>query len=256
MENPKGKTIALSLVIPCYNEGELIGESLRKIIDFLDTQDIAFEILVGDDGSTGNTIDTVKSMIQKDNRVRLLSQPMNKGKGAVLSSTFLHARNGILAFIDADLEIDVRYLTPLLEMVANGSDIAIGSKQLHGVHARGWKRKLATLGYNIFVRLLLNSRLSDHQAGIKVFKRDVLLDVLSDMSNNGWTWDTEVLVRAQKKGYIINEYPVCVNHRSGSNISIIKHSVQMAKDILIMYLGGLRITCDKSGKVICRTYKE
>jgi len=248
----------LSLVIPCYNEAEVIERSLRKITGFLDAQGITFEILVGNDGSTDNTTEIVKPITEEDNRVKLLSQPVNKGKGAILSTTFPHAKNGILAFIDADLDIDVHYLIPLLTMVENGADIAIGSKNLIGAYTqRSWKRKIATIVYNLFVRLLLNSRLSDHQAGIKAFKRDVLLDTLPEISNDGWTWDTEVLVRAQKKGYAVSEYPIRVNQKSESSVSVIKHSIQMAKDILIMYSRGLRITGNgKRGKIVRHIYDE
>jgi len=232
----------LSLIVPCFNEAKLIGKNIEEITRFLHSKGIEFEIIIANDGSSDETVSVVAEMAAENQRIRIIDSFKHEGKGAALSRAFLHSRYEILAFIDADLEIAIHYLWPLFKMVRNGKDIAIASKGLGSVNEnRSIKRRLATKGYNLLVRWLLNSKLSDHQAGLKVFRREVLLDILNQMYNPGWTWDTEVLIRAQKKGYSIAEYPVQTNFKRTSSISLFRHALQMAIGVVNLHRRGIRI---------------
>jgi glycosyltransferase involved in cell wall biosynthesis len=233
--------IDLSLIVPCYNEEGIVADTLCKAAAFLATTGRDYEIVVGDDGSTDGTARVVEEAAARDPRIRLARAAEHRGKGAILTMALLEGRGRVLAFIDADLEIDIASLGPLLEAIDGGADVAIGSKVLHpDWRARPLRRRLATRGYNVLVRALLGSRLDDHQAGIKAFRREPLREALRGIDNARWTWDTEVLVAAQSAGMRIREVPVTTTYQRPSKVSLLRQPLEMAVEVLRLFLSAPR----------------
>lgn len=246
--------IALSLVIPCFNEAEIIGDTLEKASAFLGKTGRPYEIIVGDDGSVDDTSRIVREARERDSRIRLVRSEKNRGKGAILTLALLEGRGDVLAFIDADLEIDVSSLAPLLDAIDAGADIAIGSKVRHpDWQARPLRRRLATRGYNILVSILLGSRLGDHQAGIKAFRRGPLRDLLQGIDNPRWTWDTELLVAAQSAGLSVREVPVTTTYQRPSKVSLLRQPIEMAGEVLRLYASGTRVRRSARGPRVAPT---
>jgi glycosyltransferase involved in cell wall biosynthesis len=233
--------IDVSLIIPCYNESEIIGDTLRAASDYLSGLGRSYEIVVGDDGSTDGTDRLVLAAGHADSRVRLVRSAHNRGKGAILTTALLEGRGRVLAFIDADLEIDVRTLGALLSAIDGGADIAIGSKVIHEAwRSRPLRRRIATRGYNLLVRILLGSPLRDHQAGIKAFRREPARELLESIDNPRWTWDTELLVAAQARRLLIAEVPVTTTYQRPSKVSLLRQPLEMASEVLRLYFAGVR----------------
>ncbi len=231
----------LSLIIPCFNEAAIIGGTIDAVTEFLAGAGRTYEIVVGDDGSTDGTHRIVLDAAARDSRVRLSRSDTHRGKGAILTQALLDAHGEVLAFIDADLEIDVRMLAPLLDAIAAGADVAIGSKVIHEAwKARPLRRRIATRGYNLLVQFLLGSRLADHQAGIKAFRRQPARELLRSIDNPRWTWDTEFLVGAQAARLRIVEVPVTTTYQRPSKVSLLRQPAEMASEILRLYLAGVR----------------
>jgi len=230
----------LSLIIPCFNEAAILRGTLDAVSSFLSGAGRSYEIVVGDDGSTDDTPRIALDAASRDPRIRLIRSDAHRGKGAVLTRALLDGRGEVLAFIDADLEIDVRMLAPLLDAIAAGADIAIGSKVIHDAwKARPLRRRVATRGYNLLVRWLLGSRLADHQAGIKAFRREPLREILRSFDNARWTWDTELLVAAQAARLRIVEVPVTTVFQRPSKVSLLRQPAEMANEVLRLYLAGV-----------------
>lgn len=231
----------MSLAIPCYNEEGIIASTLKKVISALDGR-FSFEILAGDDGSTDRTSEQVSALSKDDPRIRLVRSMAHLGKGGILMQCFRAAKGDILAFIDADLEIDVHFLFDLVQKVSEGYDIAIGSKVLHeDFQRRPLNRRIMTLAYNALVRRLLGSALHDHQAGLKAFRRESMLSMLPALQDVSWAWDTEVLVRAQMSGFSIAEVPIQTTYQRPSKISFVKTSSDMLTAVLSLYARGIRV---------------
>lgn len=232
----------LSLIIPCFNEERILERNLRRVISALDRSGMRFEVIVSNDGSSDRSGTIVREMAGEDLRIRVVDNQIHRGKGAALTDGFFASRYEVLAFIDADLEIDIGHLFPLMERVRNGEDIAIGSKTLDGsAQRRPLKRRAATWGFNFLVRCILGSQLSDHQTGIKVFRRQVLLPILAQVRSQGWTWDTEVLIHGQRLGLTIAEVPVETKCQRASNVSIVRHSLLVFREIFHLYRRGMRL---------------
>jgi putative flippase GtrA len=112
--------------------------------------------------------------------------------------------------MDVDLSTDLRGLLPLVAPLMSGhSDLAIGTRLAHSSRvARGPKRELISRGYNRILHILLRAKFSDAQCGFKAARRDVIDNLMGDVVDQGWFFDTELLVLAQRRGLRIHEVPV------------------------------------------------
>lgn len=224
----------LSLVVPAYNEGALIADSVRRIDDFLNGMGVEYEIVVGDDGSTDDTAGKVRDL--ELDTVRLVSRA-HRGKGAILTAALLATRGELAGFIDADLEIDVRYVPEFVAALEDGFDVAIASKTVDPALNRDRKmsRRVTTVVYNLLVRALFRSPLSDHQAGLKLFRGSLLRSLLPGVVNEGWLWDTEVLMSCLRAGRSVKEIPVRVVRRREGHVSVVSTSWMMLRDMGRLY---------------------
>lgn len=233
----------LSLIIPCYNEAPVIAGTLSRVTAFLAGLGREYEIVVGDDGSDDGTAPAVREAGRLDPRIRLVRSETHRGKGAILTDALLAGRGDFLAFIDADLEIGIASLAPILAALDAGADVAIGSKVIHpDWNARPLRRRIATRGYNLLVRSLLGSGLADHQAGIKAFRAGAVRGILAAMRNPRWTWDTEFLIAAQSAGLVIREVPVTTVYQRPSKVSLIRQPMQMAAEVIRLFGRGVRVS--------------
>jgi glycosyltransferase AglD len=131
----------------------------------------------------------------------------------------------------------MKYLEKLIKAVSTGDyDFATGSRMMPDSDAkRPFKREFASRGYNFLVRLFLNSKLCDHQCGFKAFRREALFELLDEIENEHWFWDTEVLVRAQHKGYKVIEFPVYWRHGESSKVNLAKDVKGMGSEIFRLW---------------------
>jgi len=111
------------------------------------------------------------------------------------------------------LATNLRHLKRLLEEVKEGADISIGSRYMGISAKRTFLRRAMSVVYNTFIRIYFGSKIRDHQCGFKAYKRDVIHRLIDKAGYDkklirGWFWDAEILIRAQKEGYKIAEFPV------------------------------------------------
>jgi glycosyltransferase involved in cell wall biosynthesis len=202
----------VSVVIPVFNDREAIVTAISRSVAMLEDLGEDFEIIIAEDGSTDGSPAVVRAYSIRDPRVQLLHSDNRLGRGRALSRAFREARGPVVCYYDVDLATDLSYLGRLISAIRDGYDISTGSRLLPESRiARSQAREVASRGYNFLVRLILNSRLHDHQCGFKAFNRERLLALLPAVRDTHWFWDTEVLVRAGRAGYRILEFPVAWN---------------------------------------------
>ena len=122
--------VEYSIVIPAYNEAHRLGATLERVLGYIEEQGLDAEILVVNDGSTDNTAGIVRSFAEKSPSLRLIENPGNRGKGYSVRNGMLNARGRILLFSDADLSSPIEEAAKLFSALAEGADIAIGSRWL------------------------------------------------------------------------------------------------------------------------------
>jgi glycosyltransferase involved in cell wall biosynthesis len=216
--------VEVSAVIPVYNDGEALKRAIPLSISAIEQVSPDFELIIAEDGSTDGSADLVRSWGDKDSRVRLLHSDERLGRGKALNRAFLSAEGRIVCYYDVDLATDMKYLTTLIGAIRRGYDISTGSRLLPESRIkRSGGREIASRGYNFLVRIMLGSRLHDHQCGFKAFSRERVLSVLPSVRDTHWFWDTEVLVRATRQGYRICEFPVI--WQQGKKTTVRRHDV-------------------------------
>ena len=199
----------ISVIIPAYNDRPSLEIALKRSLEVLSGLYDRFEVLVAEDGSTDGSTEFVRQYAQQDERVRLLHCDERQGRGRALNRAIREAKGGIVCYYDVDLATDMKHLPSLIAAIREGADLATGSRLLPASDiVRTGGREVASRGYNFLVRLVLRSRIHDHQCGFKAFNRERILSILPAVRSDHWFWDTEILVRAQRAGYRVAELPV------------------------------------------------
>jgi glycosyltransferase involved in cell wall biosynthesis len=231
--------IAKSVVLPAYNEEaaleDTVEDTLEALDSFLDSH--SYELIVVEDGCDDRTPGIADRLARSDSRVRHVHSSERLGRGAALTAAFERSEGDILGYLDADLATDMRHLEELIESTDSGGyDIATGSRWLPDSEAdRSIDRKSASWVYNRLVRLMLPSDLRDHQCGFKAFRRDALFEILPSVENDHWFWDTEVLVRAQLRGFEVKEFPVEWMPEGGTKVDLAGDARRMGEEIFRLW---------------------
>jgi len=228
--------VEVSVVLPAYNEAETIEHTVRTTLDrlaeFLPPG--AFEVVVAEDGCEDRTPEIADRMAREDARVRHVHSDERLGRGGALERAFRAARGETLVYFDTDLATDMRHLEELVESVrTEGYDVATGSRWMPGREAdRPPKRGVPSRWYNRLVRVALGSDLRDHQCGFKAFDREALFALLPEVGDDHWFWDTEVLVRAQARGYEVREFPVDWTPKGDSKVDLVRDVLGMGSQVV------------------------
>jgi len=228
--------VEVSVVLPAYDEEDTleatVGETLAALAGFLPPD--SFEVIVAEDGCTDRTPEIADRLASEDDRVRHLHSGERLGRGKALKRAFELADGDVVAYLDTDMATDMRHLEELIEAVRSSeADVATGSRWVPGHEAdRPMNRSIPSRGFNLLARLVLRSTLRDHQCGFKAFDRGALLAILADVEDEHWFWDTEVLVRAQRAGYDVYEFPVEWTPKGDTTVDLVRDVFGMGSQIV------------------------
>jgi glycosyltransferase involved in cell wall biosynthesis len=199
----------VSIVIPVYNEEPRLREVVMQVRKAVEKITKDYEIIIAEDGSTDGT-DRLARKISKEIPRLVHSHSFKRlGKGGALMKAFRMSRGRTIVSMDSDLATDLGHLKELISSVENGAQFSTGSRLLSkSDKRRSAKREVASRTYNMLVRFLFGIPIHDMQCGFKAFERKALFEILDDIEDKRWFWDTECLVRAYNKGYKVVEFPI------------------------------------------------
>jgi len=195
----------LSLVFPVFNEQANLGPLVASALSLGPKLRREFEIVLVDDGSQDRSAEVLAELCRKEPRVRVVTHASNRGYGAALRSGLREARGELVFFSDSDLQFDLTELEGLLAH-AERFDIVAGYRS---PRRDPWHRRVLAWGWGVCVRLLFDLRVRDIDCAFKVFQRRVLESI--PIASIGAFVNTEILVRAQNRGFRIHQVPV--SHR-------------------------------------------
>jgi len=227
----------LSIVIPAYNESARIEGTLQGVMDCVERQGWDAEVLVVDDGSTDTTPDVVQRWMTRYPRLQLIKNAGNRGKGFSVRNGLLQATGEIVMFTDADLSAPMEEAERLMAAIADGADVAIGSRWLEKarqtIHQPLYRRFFGRC-FNWVTRMVMGLPFRDTQCGFKAFKRSAAQVIFRLQRIERWGFDPEILFIAQKLGYDIREVPVTWGHDERSRMSYLKDGMKMLEEMAVI----------------------
>lgn len=224
----------VSVVVPVLNEAPGLHENMLRLHRFLASQDQwQWEIVIADNGSTDHTLDIARRLASENSGIRAVhfGEP---GRGRALREAWSSTEADILSYMDADLSTDLEAFPRLIAAVADGAyDLATGSRLLRPeLTTRCLRREVTSRCYNLLLRLVLRTRLSDAQCGFKALTRSAARRLLPMVEDAGWFFDTELLVLAERLGYRISELPVKWVERRESRVKVLPTALHNLKGLL------------------------
>jgi glycosyltransferase involved in cell wall biosynthesis len=225
---PQQQTVpAVSIIMPVYNGGAEVADNLRFAISKFESLLPSFQVVVVDDGSTDGTYSLLSKL--KDDRVTVIGYPANMGKGHALLYGFQYATSDKVVFADGDMQASPCDLKKYLSSLDH-ADILVSSKRVFGARVNASAtRNFLSLGFNLFVKMLLPVTVSDTQAGFKAFRRSALAKILPLVSVKKYAFDVEILVGARLLNMKIAELPAVVTLQDGFGK---RHMFRMFVDLL------------------------
>lgn len=219
----------LSIVLPAYNEEELIVKTLKDITSGLSKFEIGAEILVCENGSTDKTYNLVSKMATKNNLIRLFHQEKpSYGKALKLGIEKAKAEKVIIFNVDF---YDLKFAKKAVKLL-DQFDVVIGSKNLPQSHdLRPITRKLITKIFNLFLKIAFKFSGTDTH-GLKAFRKSKVGQILNKCQTTGEIFDTELVLRAQRKGLKFTEVPVKAEEVRQSRYSLISRIPKTFLDII------------------------
>jgi glycosyltransferase involved in cell wall biosynthesis len=228
--------VDVSLVLPAHNERENLENTVRKTMQALKEITDSYEIIIAEDGSTDGTDRIAARLSSECAFIRHIHSDKRLGRGLALKNAFTESNGKILVYMDVDLATSIGHLRTLIQSVGKDYDFATGSRMLPESRVtRSFSRQITSKCYNLMVRTLLGSKISDHQCGFKASKRAALLEILDEINATHWFWDTEMLVRASRRGYKVKEIPVEWAHKARTKVKLIRDTVAMGSQVLNLW---------------------
>ncbi len=227
--------VDVSVVLPAYNEEQTIEHTVTTTLDTLSEflPEGRFEVVVAEDGCDDRTPEIADRLAEEHPEVFHFHSDERLGRGGALERAFAASNGDTLVYFDTDLATDMQHLEELVERVRSGEyDIATGSRWMPGRQAdRPAKRGVPSRVYNSLVRLVLGSDLKDHQCGFKAFSREAFDTLRADVEDAHWFWDTEMLVRAQRHGFRVAEFPVDWEPKGDTKVDLVRDVFGMGSQI-------------------------
>lgn len=227
----------ISIVIPAFNEAGRILPSLETLIAFCRDRFTAFEIVCVDDGSSDGTWEIISGFSGAP-FVQALRLSKNRGKGFAIRQGIEQARGSFLFFTDADLPYRLEALdSAMAAFHEQRCDLVVGARELSDPMRRlnvGPARGVASRVFSVLVKRLFDLEIRDTQCGFKGFRCGAAQKIFSRLSINGYAFDVEIFILAQRLGLKVCRIPVLLTEGIGS-------SIRLTRDPLLMLLDLMRL---------------
>jgi len=197
------------IAIPAYNEAKIIAANVGKVSDFC-RQSLAddWQVVIANNQSTDSTKAIAEKLAAGHQNIRCLNVAQ-KGKGAAIRAAWQAFDADIYCFMDADLATDLSALPDLIAGIKAGNDLVIGDRfNPRSRVRRGWFRRLTSNVYRRVLKILLAMKINDAPCGFKAINQRVKDQVLPQVENSGWFFDSELVVLAEHQGFKVQQVPV------------------------------------------------
>lgn len=230
-------TQGVSIVIPAFEEENRVGNSVRKILEYVKTRGFESELIIVDDGSNDRTTETAEAVCAENSSMscHVIRYEQNRGKGYAVKTGLLAAKYDVALFSDADLSTPIEELPKLIDAIVNGEfDVTFGSRALDrsliGTH-QPWRREQGGKVMNLIIKTMSGLPFYDTQCGFKAFNMKKFRPLLDVMTVDRFGFDVEFLFVAKYHGLRLSEIPVHWNNVEGSKVSVFRDTRRMFSEL-------------------------
>jgi glycosyltransferase involved in cell wall biosynthesis len=224
----------VNITIPVYNEEKILPQSVASLHAFLEQHcRFEWEIAIANNASIDGTLEVANRLTKEFSSVRVVHLDQ-KGRGRALKKTWTESKADIVSYMDVDLSSNLFAFPPLIEaLLSGGFDIGIGSRLLKAsTTKRSFKREMISRVYNVMVKSFFLTKFSDAQCGFKALTRKAADELLPKIEDNGWFFDTELLVIGERLGYRIFDLPVSWVEDMDSRVKIVRTALDDIKGLI------------------------
>jgi len=200
----------IEIVVPVFDEEAVLERNVELLLAYMRREfPFRFSIVIVDNASTDSTPRVASSLAAEHQEVSALRLE-RKGRGLALRTAWLASGADVLSYMDVDLSTNLESFLPLVAPILSGhSELSIGTRLARHAHVRRRvKREVLSRGYNGLVRGAFGASFSDAQCGFKAIRADVARELVPRIHDDGWFFDTELLLLADQLDLRIHEVPV------------------------------------------------
>lgn len=241
----RGDVPRLSVVIPAYEEADRIAGTISEVRTRLAgvADRGGVEVVVVDDGSQ----DATSRVATEAGADRVVSLPVNRGKGAAVRSGMLAATGSTRVFLDADLAYSPDQVLELLKRTEAGWDVVVGSRKHTATTTlvrAGRLRQLGSRAINVLTSLVLLGRYRDTQCGLKAFRAEAAEKIFSLTRIDRFAFDIEVLYLVERQRMSLSEVPVQVANSQRTTVRVVRDTARLLRDLLRIRVLARNGVCD------------
>ncbi len=220
---PAGRP-AISVVLPVYDEAQVLERNLAALVQFLETLRRSFEVVCVNDGSKDASARILDDAAARDPRIVVDHLAKNRGKGAAVRRGMQLARGDFQVFMDADLSTPLAELHGFLGALESGYDVVLGNRRSPGSRIDRRQPRLREWlgrGFTLITRTLLAPGVQDFTCGFKGFRRAASESIFARSSLDGWAFDAELVVIADVQGFKLVQVPVRWQHEDDTKVRLL-----------------------------------
>ena len=235
-------TLKVDIVIPVLNEEKALPVCIANLREFLSEKSpYSYRIVIADNGSMDSTPQIAQTLAEQNPDVSWIHLDI-RGRGRALRKAWLESDSDILSYMDVDLSTNLEAFPRLLKGIGEeGFDLAIGSRLMKEsiVKKRTVKREFTSRVYNLIIKAMFFTRFTDAQCGFKAISRSAAQLLIPYIKDQGWFFDSELLILAEKTGFTIKDVPVTWIDDPDSRVNVIKTATDDLKGLWRLRTGGL-----------------
>jgi len=227
----------LSIVVPAYNEAGRLPPTLSKLEEFFRGFTRSYEVLIVVEKSGDGTLEIASRIASQQAHFQVIDNRVQRGKGYAVRSGMIRARGEFVFYMDADLSVPLAEVAAFLRHWEENPqiDVLIGNRRhtLSRITRRqAWLRRTMGQTFNKILHGCGLASLHDTQCGFKAFRREACHEIFSRQKLNGFAFDVEILLLAERLGFRIADLPVEWINSTESKVRIVRDSLGMLKDTL------------------------
>ncbi|MEI8342729.1 MAG: dolichyl-phosphate beta-glucosyltransferase [Verrucomicrobiota bacterium] len=227
----------LSLVIPAFNEAGRLPASLEKLSGFCESFTFPFEVWVIVEKSEDGTFELASRIVSKQANFHVIDNRVHRGKGYAVRSGMLKARGEFVFYMDTDLSVPLEEIPVFLDFFEKnpGVDLLAGNRQHPQsdiIKRQNWLRQKMGQTFNLILRQLAPVTIRDTQCGFKAFRARAAQEIFLRQQLDGFAFDVEVLLLAEKLGFKTVDLPVRWINSTESKVHIVRDSLRMFMDVI------------------------